>query len=293
MPTYDQSSGTTEIRASMYDPMVKQIAERLYKFKQALKIESTSAWTHYYYQEDPTELAGRTGNTGSEIPRGARFPSVSVTWDQQVATMKQYGMEDTLFWSDLISSEINVRERTTFKLAKGVTKFVDDGIWTVLTESLTPVNIQTFTITHGYQWDTASAAIIDDLERAEQLIAENNYDTSKLMVFISPKDKRKIVNYLYEKGAQTPQIATRVVDDPNGVIGSLGNKTFIVSNSVTASYALVVVPQVCATGRALEPLKTITKIDEGRNMLVRSWEYFVSYITDPKAIVLIKNTQSP
>ena len=83
-------------------------------------------------------------------------------------------------------------------MTEGVVKAVDDQIWDDLTESraLNGV-IQSFAIVDGRFWDVSSAAIIDDLMKAKQLISENgNYDTSNLMCFISPRDERSIKNYL-------------------------------------------------------------------------------------------------
>jgi hypothetical protein len=124
---------------------------------------------------------------------------------------------------------------------------------------------------------------------AKQLIGTYNYPTEGLMVFINNKDHRSIVNYLAEKGAQFPQIGNDMAT--NGKVGNLVGMQLVVSNSVPASYALVVVPKICGTWKEMVPLQTTTKEDPYKSLTVRAVEMGVTQLTDPKAVVLIKNTQ--
>jgi hypothetical protein len=283
------------IRGTYYDKVVKGFADRAYKFKQAVTISTTGAWTNYFYRGSTGVLAGQTGNSQKGLPRGADFPQASISWERVSSVIEKYGLEENIPWEDIISDEIDVETRTLMKIAEGVAKAVDDSIWDTLTENRTTTlgQISSMAITGatGKYWDVASAAIIDDLLQAQQKIAENNYPTTDLMLFVSPKDKRSIMNYLAEKGAQFPMIATGVVD--NGVIGKLAGMTIIESNSVTASYALVVVPKRCATWKELVPLSTDSKEDKFKSKTYRAVELGVTQLTDPKCCVLIKGTQSP
>jgi hypothetical protein len=287
--------GEADIRGQYYDKVVKGFADASYKFKQAVTISSTGAWTNYFYRGSTGVLAGQTGNATKGIPRGAEFPQASISWERVSSTIKKYGLEENIPWEDIISNEIDVETRTLMKIAEGVTKAVDDEIWDTLTENraTTLGQIQSFAITHvgGLEWDGASAAIIDNLLQAKQLIAQQNYDTSNLMCFISPRDYRSIMNYLAEKGAQFPTIGADVAK--NGVIGTLAGIQLVVSNSVTASYALVCVPKRCGTWKELVPLSTDTKEDKFKSKTYRAVEMGVTQLTDPKCCVLIKNTQAP
>lgn len=285
--TFNEVAQST-LRAQYYDSAIKGIAERTYKFKQAVTINSSSAWNNYFFRESTTILSGQSGNAIKGIPRGADFPQASVSWERVQTTIQKYGLEENIPYEDLISDEIGVEERTLIKIAEGVAKAVDDEIFSVLTESLTPASIQSIDV-GGKQWNVSSGAIIDDLLHAKQLIAEYNYPTENLMAFVSPADFRYINNYIAEKGAQFPQLGNDVAS--NGNQGRLAGIRLVVSNSVTASYALVVVPQRCATWKALKPLTTETKDDPFKTRTIRSVEFGVTQLTDPKAVVLIKGTQ--
>lgn len=291
MGTYTDQVGSISLRSEVVDKAVKQVAARQYKFKQAVAISSTSAWKNTFHREETDIPSGQTGNAFKGIPRGANFPQYALSWEEISVRITKFGAEDNILWEDILSDDIPVQARTIIKLTSGVTKAVDDHIWDKLTEDRGMDGvISSFSITGYRHWDNASAAILDDLMHASRLIAEANYDVSDLMCFISPYDKQSIMTYLADKGAQWPSIATGVAK--NGVIGQLAGITLIESNSVSASYALVVKPKICATWRQLVPLKSWTTEDPGRSLRVRIVEEGALELTDPKCCVLIANTKA-
>lgn len=292
----DQQVGTGNIRTNFYDKVIKGFADRVYKFKQAVNISPTSAWNNFFYRESSTVLTEASGlNAIKGVPRGASFPQAVAQWERVQTVIVKFGLEDNIHWEDIVSDDISTQERTLFKIAEGVAKAVDDYIWDTLTESRSVTNIQSITLgtaTTGGSWDVSSAAIVDNLMQAKQKIAEYNYPVENLMLFVSPKDHRYMVKYLTDKGAQFPAVSNGLVSG-NGVVGTILGIDIVVSNSVTASYALLVVPKRCATYKELTPLTTTTKEDVGKSLTVRAFEAGVCQLTDPNAVVLIKNTQSP
>ena len=288
--------GSSNLRKEVVDAAIKGFAANLYKFKQAVSVVSTSAWQNTYYTEASGALVGQTGNAVKGIPRGANFPQAVVEWTKKTKYIEKYGMEDSIFWEDILSDNIQVQSRTLYRIAEGVTNGVDIEIWDSLTEDRSPSEIQNFSIFSttaadaGRTWDVASAAIIDDLMHAKQLIGQFNYPTNNLMAFISEKDHRSIVKYLADSGAQFPTIGSDMAT--NGKVGKLAGINLVVSNNVTASYALVCVPKICATWKELTPLTTETIIDPFKSVKVRAVEQGVLQLTDPKACVLISGTQS-
>ncbi len=287
--------GEVVLRKEVVDAMVKQIAPRQYKFKQAVAIISTNAWKNTFSRENQTIPAGKTGNATKGIPRGANFPQYSLEWTEVTVKIIKHGLEENINWEDLLSDDINVQARTIIKLTSGVVKSVDDDIWGVISvnqnQSSTLINtVRADSATTG-TWDESSGAIIDNLMEAAQKIsqADNNYDTSDLMCFVNPRDKRSIMNYLADKGAQWMPIATDIAK--NGNIGKVAGVRIIESSSVSASYALVVKPKVCATYKELVSLRSTTIEDPYRSLKIRIVEEGVVEFTDPKAVCLIYNTQ--
>ncbi len=287
--------GGEGLRKEVVDSMVKQTAARTYKFKQAVAIVPTSAWTNTFFREDLEVSSGPTGNKFKGIPRGANFPHGSTKWEKISVRIVKFGSEVNIPWEDILSNDINVQARNIVRRTEEVVKSVDDTIWNELTEDRLGTGvIQSFgigTVARGGSWDESSAAIIDNLMEASQLIAENgNYDVANLMCFVSPRDKRSIMKYLSDKGAQWDAIATDIAT--NGRIAKVAGVTIVESTSVTASFALVVKPKTCATYKELVSLRSTTIDDPYKSLKIRIVEEGTIELTDPKAIVLIKNTQS-
>lgn len=291
--SYDIQTGTINkgIRKEVVDAMVKQTAAQAYKFKQAVAIVSTNAWKNTFFREDPDVLTGQSGNVISGIPRGANFPQQTTKWEEVSVRIVKYGLEDSIPWEDIISGDINVQSRILIKLTQGVVKAVDDAIFNSLSENLAASRIQSYAITLGRYWSASSAAIIKDVFTAKALIAKKNYDVGDLICFISPDDSTNILTFLADKGAQFPQLAADVVR--NGQIGKIGNVTFIESNSVPASYALLVKPKTCATYKELVPLSSTTIEDPYKSLKIRVVEEGTIELTDPLSVVLIKGTKAP
>ncbi len=284
--------GQETLRKTFYDKSIKQISARAYKFKQACAIVPGNAWKNYFYRETTTVLTGTaTTNPVKGIPRGSPFPSATAEWTRILAVIQKYGLEGTIDYEDIISDEIDVRNRTLIKIAEGVAKAVDDEIWEVLTEGQSPSAIQSFNVGITKPWNTASAAIIDDLMRAEELISTQNIPTDNLMCFVSPRDYRSIMHYLYEKGAQAPKIGEEIAT--NGKRGKVANVMLIKSNSVTASYALVVAAKRVATWKQMLALSTDIVVRKFKDTTITACEMGKTELHEPQAAVLIYGTQYP
>lgn len=282
---YDQEVGQSKLRAEFIDSAVKGIANRLYKFKQALTINTTSAWKNTFYLESPAILTS-AGGLSTKVPRGASPPQGSAKWDKTTVYIDKFFYSDIILWEDLLNDAIPTQSRTLYKVGEKITKDVDDTIYTGLTGA---TGIQTVTIAAGKHWSGSSAAIIDNIHAALANIAASNYDTSNCMMFINPRDRRSIMRWLSDKGAQFPSVAEDVTI--NGFVGQLAGVKLIVSNSVTASQALLVVPKICATWYESVPFSTTTIENPYVNLEIRAVEEGVLGVTDPNAICVINNTR--
>jgi hypothetical protein len=281
-----ETIGQEILRKEFLDTQIREFARRLYKMKQVLTISRTGAWKNDFFREDQEELTAARGRTIKGIPRGAAYPQAFPKWERVKSVIEKYGLEANMPWEDLISSDIDLRNRVLLKLARAVTKSVDDEIYSTIT---TDGDVQTISITAP--WNTASAAIVDNLEEAEEKIGDYDYPTDNLVVLINRRDKRSVMNYLVEKGAQWPKVSEGMITKRNGEIGRLGNFTFVVSRSVSASQAVVVVPKVCGTWKELVGLTSAVSIEELSDATIRVAELGNTQITDPKAIVILNNTE--
>lgn len=291
MATYDLKTGSSGIRKEVIDELVHIFAQPSYVMKEVVSISTTGGWQNTYYQEDPAVLTAPTGNSGSGLPRGANFPQLSTSNAQKTGWITKVGFEDNINFEDIISGNVDKQSRTVFKLTQKTVYTVDTAIKNGLTEDDSPSTVNNFTIAAGYGWDkVASAAIIDDLMQAKQLIAEDNYPVTNLVCLINSKDHRSIVNYLASKGAQFPEVGNDMAK--NGFVGRLAGITIRQTEVVPASFAIIVVPKVCATWKELVPLQSDVKNDAFKSTRIRVVEEGMIQLTDPSAVCVIRGTRN-
>lgn len=279
------STGTVGLRKEVVDAFLKGFAPNKYVMKQAVAIDSTSANKNTFWRADPDVLTANTGNSGAGLVRGEAFPQLTTEFQEIDAYLIKYGQKENVYWEDIRSNNINVIKRTLEKLAEKVIYDVDTKIYNVLSDSGTPVDIQSVTITNGQYWDAASATVIDDLMFGQQLIGEKNYDTANLMIFVNHKTFRAMNNYIYEKGAQAPSAGDAVAK--NGRVAKIaGVGQIIVNNVVPSSQALMVVPKKCGTWKSSFALTSATKDEAFTGTTVSICEEGTTQLTDPDAVVL-------
>lgn len=285
------STGMQDLRDENIDKIVKGFALQSYKFKQVCMTRSGSAWTETYYQETSTELTAAGTRSVKGIPRLAKFPYGEVTWTKVQARIEKYGMEGVISYEDINFNAIDVVARTLLRIGRAVAKSVDDEIWRVLSEGQSPSTINSVSITAGNEWDSATVANRDpvqDILNAKKEIAVDNYDPEGAFLILSPKDYANLLGN--DKISNNPSFRAADVIS-NGAVGKVLGLTIIVSNSVTASYAMVAVPSECATWVESVPLQTHVIDDPGIKKTIRAFEMGTTQLTNPQAVCLIKNTQ--
>lgn len=293
---FNIEAGNADLRARFYDKTIKNLAPRMYKFMQAVTDDSTSAWKNFFWREDATVLTP-TGPIGIRgLAPGAQFAQARQKMEQIQANIDKYGLEQSIVWEDILTNDVDIQERALFKLAEGVTKAVDDQIYAVLSDNDSSSSILAKN-TGGYPgvsdgagggWNQTSAAIIDDILNAQQLIAESNIDTSDLILFVNPRDYRSVLRYTTDKGAQFNAMSNDVA--MNGKMGKIAGFQLVVSNSVPVSRALLVKPKICGSWKSLVPLQTAVIEDKFRNVTVRVVQEGVCQLYQPKAVVIIRGT---
>ena len=277
-------TGSDTVRATAYDTAIKQIAHYSYKWKQLVSVVTSSSWKNYFFREQTTVPTGQSGNAIKGIPRGAEFPNAVLSWEQVSSRIDKYGLASSIDHEDIISGNIDTRNRTILRIAEGVAKAVDTEIYNVISENLTPSNILTGTLQGGY-WNQTSAAIVKDLATMRAQVQAYYDQASEFVVVINPATSPHILHYIYEKGAQAAQSGQSAF---NGEIGSPAGVRVITSSIVAASYAIFLVPNTCATWKQLMPLETDTKTDRFKGDTITACEYGVTELHEPKQVVLLQ-----
>lgn len=296
--------GDVDLRKQEFDTVVKGIAERTYKLKQLVKVNSTSAWRNYFYREKADVLSPEA-NGGAPIrgiPRGAGLPQADVAWDKLSIIIQKYGLSQNIPWEDTLMDDLDVENRTALKLGEAVAKSVDDAIWdgwggnnnlggatAIGTGATANSSINSFSVV-GNGWDESSGAIIDNLMRAKQILDQQYYPTSELVAVMSPRDHRSVVKWITDKGSQFPALSNSTA--LNGEVPGLAGFRFVVSNSVSNSNVMVLVPQRNSTWKSAVDLSTAKEEVKFQHINYKVVELGALQDTDPLARVLIMGTQS-
>lgn len=280
--------GNEAIRAENVNRAVKGFALQEFKMTQVLMINSSSSQTETYYRETAAELEAQGNNNSLQgVSRGAAFPHVDPSWTKLQGQTIKFAAEGSVFEEDMLMDAIDVQARTILRVARSIAKAKDDYIYTELS---TADGINTDAA--SAPWDSATVADqnpIVDLLTGIQFMAEDNYDALQNgFVLLSPKDYKNLLQN--SKVINNPSFKTADVVS-NGVVGQIVGLKIIVSNSVTANEALIVIGQRAATWQSVTPLTSAVIEDKGIKVTIRSYERGQVQVTDPEAIHKITDTQ--
>lgn len=284
-----------DIRGLDIDKTVKGFALIEYMFKKDCSMSNTSADSIRWYQETAADLEATAPSQVANIDRLSNFTNLEVSWTRNVSYVRKYAAEGTLSMEDMKSADIDVLARTLLRLTRAVVKQVDTRIFNVLTESLSPTNIQTFATTAvgGDQWDAASDAgdPLADLLHARYLLENQGYDASQAVCYLHPIDARNLFTWLTHKGAQFPSVAANLITG-NGTLANIYGITIKTSVNVTQDNAVVFLPRTACTWKTFQDTTSRVIENPGIGSTVRVWEIGEAILTDPKAVVLITDLQT-
>ena len=289
------TTGMADIRGLDIDRVAKGYADRSYIFRKDCTISKMSGDSVRWFQKTAGTLAVTAPGVITNVARGSTPETLEVSWTRNTSYVRKFFVEGFIDLEDVKFAELSVLATTIKDLTLAITSVVDAHIWDVMTESQTPSLIQTFATTAvgGDQWDAASYAadIVKDLMNAKRLIWAQDYEAEGASLYVSPKDYSSIVNWLISgKGSSIPGFSSEKIK--NGQVMELLGLRIKVSNNVTADYAAVVVPKIATTYREGTAITARADEETGIGTRIRVWAHGIAYNTDPKAIVLITDTQT-
>lgn len=282
-----ETQGTIQLRDENIQRAVNGFALQKYKFKQVCLVQTSNSWKETYFEEGSSELTASGTRDIKGVSRGANFPYVEPNWTPKSVRHQKYAAEGVIYWEDVLTNSIDVMQRTLLRIARAITKAVDDEIYAQWIGA-TGIN----TAAAVANWDSATVADRDpirDVLTAIQSIDEDNYDALENgYLLLSPKDHRNLM--MNSKVINNPSFKTADVVS-NGRVGQVCGLTIIKSNSVPADEALVIIGQVASTWKSASALKTKVIEDPQIKYTIRASEIGITQVTNPKAIARITNTQ--
>lgn len=280
------------MRKEYIDSAVKAVALMEYKLKNLCTIDSSDAWTESYYRETNTteSTGGGTGSAVSGVPQMAPFPFIEPNWTKVSTVVKKYAAEYVLSIESQASATIPMLSRAILRIGRTVAYAIDIAIEAVLSASAG----NTFAITAGYEWDSATVANRDpvfDLLNGIQYIRADGIDAlnGNGYLVVNGTDYTNIMRN--SKVVNNPSFKTADVVS-NGVVGQICGLKILVSEAVTADQAYIVVAKEALTWKEAEALKVVTIEDPGKSTTIRAWERGVCQIPAPNAVCKITNTRA-
>lgn len=284
-------AGQALIRGINIDKVSKDMFEEALIFKKEVKTEGTSSREIRWYQKTSGYLATSTPAKISNIAYGARPFVLRQTWTRNTSYCKKYLLDSEMIdMEDETDSDVQVFLNTTQDLTEAVANDLDGDIWDVVSENQTPSNINDVTSTAA--WDAASGQNpYADVTEAEELIREQTKKNPILKIYLNAKDHKSLKDWLVTtKGSSIPGFSSQLVENKQLLV--FDSKQVIVSENVTADYAMVANLERGATYKEFMGMRTWIITEEGIGRKIRVGTNGITLLVRPKYIALISNTQT-
>lgn len=280
-----------DLRYENIDRAVKAVAALDYKLKTLCTVDSSSAWTETYFREtNDDQTDGGTGSPIKGVPQYAPFPFFDVTETKVQTVIQKFAGESIISLEAEQTATIPMLQRKIYRLTQKITYQVDKAIEAVMSASAG----NTFAISAGNEWDSATVAnrdpVYDILYGINMLRADgiDALDGNGYLV-VNGTDYTNIISNSKVLNHPTFQSVSAV---QNGVVNMLCGLKIMVSETVTADQAYIVVAKLALTWKEASPLTTRTIEDPGKSTTIRAWERGVCQIPVPNAVCKITNTRA-
>ena len=279
--------GEVDIRGENISRAVKGFALKKFKLRQILKVDSSSNLTETYYKETNTILTAGGNRSVQGVARGALPPEVSPSWTKASGDHIKFMAQETIYYEDKLLDAIPVQARTFIRVAEAVANAEDAYIYAQLTAATSTSGV----VATAATWNNAVVANRDpigDILIGIAAIGSNNYDVrANGYLLLNELDHSSLLRN--SKVINNPSYKTADVVS-NGITGQVCSLKIIVTDTVTATEAMIVVGQRAATWKSAAPLRAVAITDEGVNVKIRAWEMGQVQITDPQGLYTITGT---
>lgn len=285
------TAGQALIRGINLDKKARNYQNEESIFYREVNVQKTKSREVRYYQRTSGYLTA-TSPASIVVAEGALPFVLETSWTRNTSYTKKYSVDSPMITvEDEKDSEIRVFMDNLEEITGAVVNNRDGDIFDIATEDQTPVNINDVTSTAA--WDAASGQDPnEDVAEAIQLIREQ---TKRKVVnpklYVSAKGEKDLKVWLTSiKGSSWNELASKMVVD--GVLTRFGGCTVVVSEAVTADYALVGDLKKSTDYWEFFNLTTaiITEPLVGRK--IRAMTNGIATLTRPKFNALISNTEA-
>lgn len=280
------------------DRVVKGSAKFRYSFLEEFQKVPMKGDSKRWFIKDPIRIAaiGAPSATKNVSP-GSRPATQEVSWTRYTSYVKKYFIEGFLDKEDISDAEIDTYATTLKDLTERIVRDRDIDLYAIMTEGLSPSDIQDFATTDavagGDQWDAANYAAdpIKDFNHAIRLIQDEGLGGFSISAIMDPRAFESLKNWLISgKGSSIPGFSSEKIQ--SGVIMSLLGVGIKVSTEATTDYVLFTIGPTAQSYAEAESITGNTTVDPGIGRNIRVWTRGVGYRTNPKGNVLLTDVNT-
>jgi hypothetical protein len=279
-----------DLRKEYIDSAVKAVNKEAQNLKTLCIIDSSDSWTESYYRETNDDTTdGGTYSPIKGVPQMAPFPFVQVTETKVSSVVLKFADESVISEEMGMRSTVPMIQRHILRMARKVRYQINVHIEALMSGSAG----NTFGITAGYEWDSATVAnrdpVYDILYGINMLRADgidalggNGYFVVNGTDYTNVISNSKVLNHPTFKSVSAVE---------NGVVNMLCGLKVMIADEVTADQAYIVVKGESLVWKEQQALKVVTIEDPGKSTTIRQWEYGVCQLHAPNGICKITNTR--
>jgi hypothetical protein len=219
----------------------------------------------------------------------APFPAVQVQETKVSSVIQKYGNDAVISLEAQQTATVPMLQRHILRQARKINWQIDVAIDSEMSSSAG----NTFAITAGNEWDSATVANRDplfDILFGINLLRVDGIDALNGNGFLVVNgtdytniiSNTKIVNHPTFKSVSSVQ---------NGVVNELGGLKIMVAEAVTTDQAYIVVKGESLVWKQAEVLTVVTIDDPGKSTTIRAWERGVVQLHAPNGVCKITNTR--
>lgn len=285
------TAGQAELRGLNIDKVSKDLFEEALIFKKEVTVQPTSAREIRWYQKTSGYITLTSPAKISPIAFGARPFVNEQSWTRNSSQIVKYFLESpTINMEDESDNDVQVFMNNAEDLTEAVANDLDGDIWDVASENQSASLINGVTSTAA--WDATSGQNpYEDIAEAEMLIRQQTKRPVKnLTLYISAQGHKDLKVWLVTiKGTSIPQFSSQLVKD--GSLLMFDGKRVVVSENVTADFAMVADLSRSVIYKEFKALTTAIIKDEGIGRKIRIWTHGIALLVRPQYNTLISNTQ--
>ena len=223
----------------------------------------------------------------SNIAPGARPFVAETSWTPETNFTIKYMLDSPMInMEDESDSEVSVFRDNAKDVVEAIANDVDGDIWNVATENQTPVLINSTTANAAWNAASGQDPFEDIMEAKMEIRQQTKRSIRNGVLLVNAQGEKDLLVWLVStKGSSIPNFASEKVG--SGTLSGIAGLRVIVSENVTATFAMVADLKQAVEYRQFKPLETqiITEPLIGRK--IRVSVNGVAILIKPKFISLI------